>query len=232
MFSCFIDLGLPTMFNGYDLLDYSSTRSAVPATRECESETVVPSAVVLNPAEPRANQSNGFLKSIKSFFAFCFSGWLTSAEPRAAAANEAENADGQGKPGNCASQGNEDDSLKAPEGVESHRPPPNIITLPFDSDDEDYLSEKRNDERIRNLIDTLSNSASENDKDYLSEERNDEGKNALIGAPSNSASGNDDDYSDGYDREFWKHFNNGESIDPDDYDSSCSDSEDENSLAH
>ncbi|HEX8886777.1 MAG TPA: hypothetical protein VF797_19995 [Noviherbaspirillum sp.] len=217
MFSCFIDLGLPTLFSGYDLLDYSPTRGLSPALNRDDSGCLGDrKAVVDSPAEPRASQSNGFLKFIKSFFAFCFSCWQTSAEPRAAVADETENAGGQGGPGNCASQGNEDDSVKASDGVESHGRRPNIIHLPFDSDDEEHLIESAKEERTNDLI------AAESESSLFDDD----------GCPVNILPKKSDKYSHENDRDSCKRGNNSEPTDSDDSDTSYSDAEDENSLAY
>lgn len=274
MFSCFTDLGLPTTFSGYDLLDYASTRSLVPATSEHESETVLPRAAALSPAAPRASQSNGFLKSIRSFFAWCFSCWLPSAKPRAAAADRNGNAVGQSEPDNYDSQSDDKDLFKEFEHVRLHRLSVKNRSFPYDGEDaEDDAIEEAEKRPIDDLIDDLGNNASGNNDDDLSgkvgpapydseDEEEDaiqeaeenrinnligdlvaiplgnndddllntavvreDGSNIVVG---NSAAENDDYLSED-NCEFWKHFNNGAPSDPDDDDTSYSDSEDENS---
>ena len=239
MFSCFTDLGLPTTFSGYDLLDYASTRSLVPATSEHESDTVLPRAAALSSAAPRASQSNGFLKSIRSFFAWCFSCWLPSAKPRAAAADTNGNAVRQSKPDNCDSQSDDNELFEESEHVRLHRLSikkcddddlsVKVGPSPYDSEDEEKDAiQEAEENRINNLIDDLDNYASGNNDDSLNTAVvRENGSNIVVG---NSTAENDD-YSDEYDRDFWKHFNNGAPNDPDDYDTSYSysDSEDENS---
>lgn len=237
MFSCFTDLGLPTTFSGYDLLDCASTRSLVPATSEHESETVLPRAAALSSAAPRASQSNGFLKSIRSFFAWCFSCWLPSAKPRAAAADTNGNAVGQSKPDNCDSQSDDNDLFEESEHVRLHRfsikncddddLSIKVGPNPYDSEDEeeDALQEAEAN-RINNLIDDLNNNVSRNNDDSLNTAVVRENGSKIVVC--NSAAENDDDLSEDM-CEFWKHFNNGAPSDPDDYDTSYSDSEDDNS---
>lgn len=238
MFSCFTDLGLPTTFSGYDLLDCASTRSLVPATSEHESETVLPRAAALSSAAPRASQSNGFLKSIRSFFAWCFSCWLPSAKPRAAAADTNGNAVGQSKPEDYDSQSDDNDLFEESKHVRLHRLSVKncddddlsvkVGPSPYDSENEEEDAiQKAEENRINNLIDGPDNKASGNkDDDSLNTAVGRENGSKIVVC--NSAPENDD-YSEEYDRDFWKHFNSGAPSDPDDYDTSYSDSEDENS---
>jgi len=85
MFSCFIDLSLPTLFSGYDLLDYSATRGLSPALNRDDSGCLGDRrAVVDSPAEPRVSHSSGWAGSIISFFSRLFSCFSISKEQRAA----------------------------------------------------------------------------------------------------------------------------------------------------